>query len=278
MKENLNYILKLLEDEDKRTFKLILEQMKDKTDLFESLVEEYKVSSNTLVRLRLHQLLSHIFYHNLEHYFTNIPILDDGEPDLEAGAFLIARFGCPELDLVYYQGVLDQLAENIREKIKNISKPLYLLKAINDYLFKEEGFDGNQTDYMEADNSFLNLVLERRTGIPISLSVMYLLLAKRLGLPFQGINMPGHFMLKYHQQSFEMYVDPYYSGQLLTKRDCVNFMLFTGFGFKEEFLKPCTNKDILLRMVRNLYRIYQKSDASKATSLQDVMDIIQDTY
>jgi len=136
-------------------------------------------------------------------------------------------------------------------------------------------FTGNSDDYYNPDNSYINKVLEDRRGIPLSLSVVWMFTARRLNLPIVGINLPGHFMLKYNVPKVDIYIDPFNGGKLLSRLDCIRFMVNAGYQFSEQHLTPTTNRQILVRMLNNLAEVYsQKNDALRAEPLKKAVTIL----
>lgn len=131
---------------------------------------------------------------------------------------------------------------------------------MNRYLFTECGFKGNTKNYYEVENSYLNRVIDRRTGIPISLSTVYLLIGKRLQLPVHGIGMPGHFLVKFDSDKYKVFIDCFNGGALLTEKNCARFLTEAGYGFEERFLQRSPTRAILTRMIKNLLAIYSKLD------------------
>src|SRR5205085_5717192 len=120
-----------------------------------------------------------------------------------------------------------------------------------------------------------NKVLERRTGIPISLSAVYLLLGKRLKLPVFGVGMPGHFLVKYEADRYRVFVDSFNGGALLAQKDCARFLDQAGYGFDERYLQKTPSRSILIRMLKNLIAIYNKSqDITKAGRLTRFIEIL----
>ncbi|MEW6325031.1 MAG: transglutaminase-like domain-containing protein, partial [Nitrospirota bacterium] len=177
-------------------------------------------------------------------------------PDLEEGGFLLSRFAYPDIETEGYQGLLDAMAEELRGAIRHERWPDGVIRVINHQLFTEKGFHGNTVHYYDPDNSYLNRVLDRRVGIPITLSAVYLLLARRLDLPIVGIGMPSHFLVKCDVAGRDLYLDPFNAGQSLSKAECASFLINSGYGFKEQYLEPVTDREILVRMMRNLFYIY----------------------
>ncbi len=278
--EDIDNILNLLDDPDEKVFELLSSQIISKGEQFFPYLKEKSFSTeNELLKKRLKTLLNIIYLNNIDQNFRHISLTENGDLDLEEGTLLLATFGYPDLDIQDYKEQLDSLTKNLDEKIKNIADPLALIETMNNFLFIEEGFQGNQIDYMDPNNTYINMVIDRRTGIPITLSVIYLFLAKRLSLPFYGIGMPGHFILQYKKDNFEVFIDPFNSGQILSKQDCMNLLLFSGYGFLERYLDISSNKEILKRMIRNLLLIYkEENNDEKYDKLRDLLNIIDVNY
>ena len=196
--------------------------------------------------------------------------------DLENGAFLIAKLGYPSLQVDRYIQMIEKLAEEVRPWLKQTDSPIERIRIFNLFLFEEKAFRGNQTEYYDPENSFLNRVIDRRIGIPISLSVLYLLLGVRLGLPVQGVGMPGHFLVKVDGPPPFLFVDCFNGGVLLEESDCKKFLTDSGFGFEPWYLDPSPNHLILERMLRNLLGIYQqRQELHRVEKVNDLMAILK---
>ena len=183
--------------------------------------------------------------------------LGQGEQfDLEDGAWLLALTQYPEINTEAYRALLDGYAADIRELLEPDAPPKVILTTINQHLFGELGFNGNNLDYYDPENSYLNRVVDRRTGNPINLCLVYLLVARRLQLPITGIGLPGHFVCRFQSSAEELYVDPFNQGKLLTKADCVQYLVHANFGLRDDYLAPITSRRLLLRVCANLHQIY----------------------
>ncbi len=182
------------------------------------------------------------------------------EPDLNLAyaALLLAAHLTGNFDVDSYLARLDHMAQAIRARVPAAAEQ-ERLATLNEFLFEEFGFRGNAQDYYNPNNSFLNKVLELKTGIPISLSVVYLELGWRLGLPLWGAGLPGHFMVGYGPPAEALYVDVFNRGQTLNEADCFTLAHVPASrqqAFKQEFLRPVTKKALLYRMLLNLKLIY----------------------
>jgi regulator of sirC expression with transglutaminase-like and TPR domain len=183
----------------------------------------------------------------------------DPNPDLVKIALEIASDAYPDLDSGRYIDVIESLVDRVRDRSPVSAKPQYVLGQINWVLFVEEGFSGNSENYYDPRNSYLNEVIDRKTGIPISLSVLYWTLAERLGLPIDGVNLPAHFMLRVDRDGLSVYVDPFHGGVLLDRHGCqrrVSSLLGRQVELTEEQLSGCGPKTVVTRMLRNLKSIY----------------------
>lgn len=197
------------------------------------------------------QLLWHNFYQEI-----NQP---DEQIDLAKAALYYAQAEYPKLNIQKYLDILDAITLEIKPHLPTELYPLKVIKAINFELFDGLGFQGNVQDYYDPDNSFLPKVIENKVGIPITLSVIYLAIAKRLDFPMVGIGMPGHFLIRPEFEDAGIFVDSFNQGEILFKQDCqkkVNQIYQQQVELKASWLKPVSNKQILARMLNNLKFIY----------------------
>jgi len=199
----------------------------------------------------------------------------DDEIDLAEGALLIAKKAYPDLDIGDYLSRIDRLAHAVSERLPAAASETDRILALNRYLFEELGFGPNVEDYYDQRNSFLNDVLERRVGIPISLSVLYIEVGRRVGLPLQGVSFPGHFLVKCKLEQGVVILDPYGSGTSLSLQDLQQRLRATRGGevsraIVAAMLVAADKKQILARMLRNLKAIYvEQGDHNRALSVMD---------
>ncbi|MBD2103826.1 SirB1 family protein [Leptolyngbya sp. FACHB-261] len=189
---------------------------------------------------------------------ARLPDCDLTTEHLVEAAFCIAAQANPSLDIPHYLARLEAMAADLRLQLAEERYPLRLLRGINHYLFNELGFQGNRKQYYDPRNSFLNEVIDRRLGIPITLSILYMALGERVGLPLEGVNFPGHFILRPTQQDLEIYVDPFEQGEILFQQDCQERLnQITGpLPLKPEYLATVGPRRILSRVLTNLKFIY----------------------
>jgi regulator of sirC expression with transglutaminase-like and TPR domain len=191
-------------------------------------------------------------------------------PGLAEPALLIARLGYPRLDPAPYLARLEEMAVAATGRLAASDRSPTghgPIDTLNSYLFEDQGFTGNTTDYDDPRNSFLNQVLDRRTGIPITLALVYIEVARRAGVPVDGVNFPGHFLLRFpfgpdnldDRPDSAVFVDPFHHGTVLSEADC-RALLRKHAGdavpFEPVLLAPATKQQILVRMLMNLKQIY----------------------
>jgi regulator of sirC expression with transglutaminase-like and TPR domain len=179
-----------------------------------------------------------------------------GPLQLEDGVFLLAATEYPEVDMIPFRRRLDDFASTLRGRIATVRSTDEAVARIADFLFGEVGFRGNSEDYYSSENSYLNRVLDRRLGIPISLSALFLLVARRLSVPMHGVGLPRHFVLKFRGRSGEVFVDPFHGGRFLSTRDCLRFLSKAQIPYLADCLRAVTDAEIITRMLGNLLRIY----------------------
>lgn len=170
----------------------------------------------------------------------------------------------PDLDIAQYMMRLDRLATSARDVIPATGSAVAQAEALVGFLFRQLAFAGNEDEYDDPRNSFLNEVLDRGLGIPISLSTLYIAVAERLGLPAYGVGLPGHFIVGVRDATGSLYFDPFHGGARLTLADCLRLVQdTTGYDgpFHMDWLDPASPLDILARMLNNLRAVYVNRQA-----------------
>lgn len=178
------------------------------------------------------------------------------EIDLAQAALLYARDAYPDLDPALYLDQLDEWAADIRSDSRSSIDPL---APLNRFLFDDLRFQGNRRFYHDPRNSYLNQVIDRRLGLPITLSVLYIELARRNGLCVEGVGLPGHFIVRHLDRGGVRYIDPFHQGRVLSRDECRNLVVDLSNGsleFNPAMLEPVDARHILTRMLNNLKNAY----------------------
>ncbi|HTY61284.1 MAG TPA: transglutaminase-like domain-containing protein [Acidobacteriota bacterium] len=203
--------------------------------------------------------------------FAEIAALDEDALSLDRAALAMALEEYPDLDIPEYLRKIDVLATRAEVLIGVDRAPVNVIEGINEALFVQEGLRGNSEDYYDPRNSYLNEVLDRKLGIPISLSLLYMEVSKRIGFPIRGVGFPGHFLVKHVAGEKEIIVDPFNLGRILTWNDCqelLDKMYKDTVTMSASLLQAMGKRTILTRMLYNLKGIYtQKEQYLKALSI-----------
>lgn len=185
------------------------------------------------------------------------------EIDLARAALIVASDEYPDLDLDKYLARLDAMAEHVRPYLPTDRDPRASIAVLNRYLFGELGFAGNRENYYDPRNSYLNDVLERRLGLPITLSIVYLTVGRRLGWPLFGVGLPGHFIVKWEDARTQILIDPFNQGEIMDQarvEERVHDTFHPQARFDPDWLEAVDAKYILIRLLNNLKMIFVHSE------------------
>jgi regulator of sirC expression with transglutaminase-like and TPR domain len=224
--------------------------------------------------------MDHLAYQaHARQLFTEMASGLESRLDLGRAGLLIASEEYPGLDILRYVARLEAMAAAVRPQVCATEDPQEKIEHLNAHLFVERGFRGNTQNYYDPRNSFLNDVLDRKVGIPITISVVYMEVGRRVDMPLQGVGMPGHFIVKYTSAEGDIYVDPFNGGRVLSRQACEE-LIQQVYGepvpFQDTFLATVTKKQILSRILMNLKAIYlHTKQYRKALAVVERLLIIQ---
>jgi regulator of sirC expression with transglutaminase-like and TPR domain len=213
--------------------------------------------------------------------FAALLAAEDSRIDLARACLMIAEDAYPDLSVERYLGDIERLALRLRGRMPQALGAEERVAALNRFLFDDLGYWGNTDDYYDPRNSYLNEVLERRTGIPITLSILYMELGRRIGLPLEGVSFPGHFLVRLRLRAGVLILDPFSGGAPQSEdelRERLQRVIPEGATEElpvaelplEQFLEPATRRQILARVLRNLKGVYR--DAGKPERMLEVLN------
>lgn len=202
--------------------------------------------------------------------------LPDAELDLGRAALLVAREQYPQLPVELYLARLDQLAEEVRGRMGEETAQPVVLGELLATLYERHGFKGNRDAYYDPRNSFLNDVLDRRLGIPLTLGMVLLEVGWRLDLPLEGVNFPHHFLVRYRGDAFDLLIDPFDGGQVRFEDQAQEFLdrVYGGMvRVRPSFLRAASRRDMLVRLLTNLKGLYLNvgDDERAAAALERIL-------
>jgi regulator of sirC expression with transglutaminase-like and TPR domain len=269
----LRSLVALLDDEDPRSLELVRRRLFDLGTSVIPYLEAAREASAPEFAARLDEMTGELRFRELKRDF--LALAAERVPDLETGALLLSRFVRPGTDPEAYRSWLDRVARAVDEGIPEDASVAESAKRLSAHLFQAMGFAGNETNYYDPDNSCLTRVIDTRRGIPVTLSMLYLLIAKRLKLPVYGVGTPGHFLLGFREEGEPHFLDAFRQGRALDASEVRRMLVRNGYEFRPEYLKPCGPREMLARMMRNLLSIYQKTGAAgRAERLSILVEIV----
>src|SRR4051812_2473172 len=211
--------------------------------------------------------------------FEEVLAEKDESLDLARACLLIAQDAYPGLDVERYLGDIERMAIRLRARVAKSGEAEQRVVALNQYLFDDLGYWGNTENYYDPRNSYLNEVIDRKTGIPITLAILYMEIGRRIGLPLEGVSFPGHFLVRLRLHGGTLVLDPFAGGAPQSEdelRERLQRVIPEGAAAEvpvaelplDQFLEPASNRQILARLLRNLKAIYR--DADKPERLLEV--------
>lgn len=273
-KAEIKSLLYLMDDPDPFVQKSVLNRFDELGENAVPLLDEYRLSIKDAEDIqKISDLIHDLTFSGLQADF--LEVLQSGvknRKDLEVAAFTLARFGNPTLRISEYTEKLDHFADivesGIRYKLDERRKMKHLIK----FVFEDLHFKGDTEDYHNPANCFMDQVIERRIGLPISLSMIVMFIARRLEMPFFGVNMPIHFMLNYIGEKEEVLIDPYDNGAVVTYDQCYFFLKKNNIKPKPEHFQMASDVDILVRCIRNLIHSYERKEMPK--KIEDLKQLL----
>jgi len=193
---------------------------------------------------------------------------------------LISYWNNAEIDIPVIVRQLDSMAEEIGSQLPISGHPLAFIDHINLFIFEKYGFRANTTDYYNPDNSFLDRVLETKKGIPITLSLLYMFISRRLQIPLAGVPLPAHFILKFDDGTDEIFFDPFYRGKIYSREECLSYLGKANTANPSEILSGCPDYQILLRMMKNIHLVYSsyKDEPQRITEIDKLLKLVEEYY
>lgn len=261
-KSEIQSLLVLMDDPDPFVQESVNKRFVELGENVVPLLDEYRVDlKQGEEKVKINELIHSLTFEGLQTDFTDALELGiKNRKDLESITFMLSRFRNPTIDTKHYTRKLDHFAEmvapSIRYKLDERKKAKQLFK----FVFEDLNFSGNQQDYHNPENCFIDSVVDRRSGLPISLSMVVMFIARRLDLPVFGVNMPIHFMLTYIGDREEFLVDPFDKGAVVSYDQCYFFLKKNNIEPKPEYFQMASDLDILIRTLRNLIQSYERKE------------------
>jgi regulator of sirC expression with transglutaminase-like and TPR domain len=282
--KEIQALITLLDDPDKDIFQAISNTLLDKgIEVVPDLERAWENSSEISVQDRIENIIQKI---QLNHIHTSLSIwINKGAVDLLEGSFIIAKYQYPDLGFYEILTVIDKIKHDIWLELNDSLTALEKVRVINHIIFDIYKFTGNNSNYYSPQNSYINQVLQSKKGNPITLSIVYTVVAQKLGLPIYGVNLPKNFILAYKDEYHHLYpsgdevlfyINPFNKGAILGRKEIDIFLKQQNIEPEDSFYNPCNNEEILQRVILNLIFSYEKLGyEQKIKDLQSLMKIIK---
>ena len=285
----VNALISLIEDPDESIYLQVRSELKNYgEDIIPHLEHFWELNDfGTLFQTRLEELISSIQYDSV--YNSLKKWIASEEKDLLEGALIINRYGYPGCDEDELRLIVSRIRQDIWLELNDNLTAVEVVRVFNHMLFKVYGFEGDRDSYDQPQNSFFSDVLTNKRGNPLSLSILYGYLAKALDIPLYGVNLPSHFILCYldldpdyrdwgiseKDADILFYVNPFSQGTMLMKEEIDEFLRTHNLPQDERFYKPCSNVDMISRMINNLIHTYiAKNQEDKVRELKSLQSIL----
>ncbi len=273
----LKALIDLLEDPDKEVYKTVKNELIDQgTDIIPNLEDAWEKNFNSLTQDRVEEIIREIQFNSL---IAELKSWIASPKNLLEGWLIISRYQYPELKIISFEEELNKIAEEAKSSIKKYDSDLEKISTLNYILFNKYGFRGNMRNFHSPENSFINDVIENKKGNPLSLSIIYIYICQKIGLPICGINMPKHFIVGFESDnhfdidSIKFYINPFSRGTILNRQDLEKFLKREKIKESSKYFSPCSNKEILKRLINNLLHSY--TYRSKKEKAEDMVTFLQ---
>lgn len=270
-------LVSLLDDEDEQIISHVQEKILSLgTSVIPFLEQEWESNFNSHVQRRIEDLIHTLQYELLKERIKQW--YEGEEQDLLTGLWLIATYQYPDLELIKLKQELEQIYYETWLEFKPDLYPFDQIKLINSVLFNKLKFGANTKNFHSPGNSMINIVLESRKGNPITLCVIYMLVAHKLKLPVYGVNLPNLFVLTYKDERHQQfYINAFNKGLIFSKQDIENYINELHLAPQDSFFQPCSSLEIIRRVFRNLIMSFDKmGEHDKAEEVKELLLLIAD--
>jgi len=284
-KQELQAIITLLEDPDADIYAAVYQSLMDKgVDVVPDLEKAWEVSGSSTIQDKLEDIIQKIQLNFVHKLLSNW--IQDGATDLLEGAYIIAKYQYPDLGFFEIQNPIEKIKHDAWLEMNENLTALEKVRILNHIIYDSHKFTANTTNYYSPQNSYINQLILSKKGNPISLGIIYAAIAQKLGLPIFGVNLPKNFVLAYKDEFNEFlnprakndnilfYINPFNKGAVLGRKEIDFFLKQQNITPDEMFYQPCSNVEIIQRLLLNLIYSYEKLGYEpKIKELQSLLKI-----
>ena len=271
----LHALVSLLDDSDREVKSHVIDKLISiGHPVIPFLEKKWEESFNPAIQKEIEDLVHRLQFSQLKERLIDWKSSPD--KDLLTGLWIINTYQYPDLEFEKLNADMHQIYFEVWTAFKNDLLPYEQVRIINGVLFNSLRFSGNTKNFHSPGNSMLRNVLETKKGNPISLCAIYLLVAKKLGLPIYGVNLPNLFVLTYKSSDASFYINAFNKGLIFSRKDIVNYLEHLKIESREVFFEPCSNQDIITRTLRNLIVAFEKlGEIEKTGEIRELLEIVE---
>jgi regulator of sirC expression with transglutaminase-like and TPR domain len=277
-KSQIEALISLLEDPDNEVFKHVKEKLIELGSISLPMLElAWESNFDSLIQERAEVIIGEIQFNDSKNKLQDW--INSDKKDLLDAWIILSKYQYPDLDILIINQKINELANLINDEFKEEDKAIERVMKMNKVLFKFEKFKGNFRNYHSPENSFINDVLKIKKGNPLSLSMLYLILSKKLKLPIMGVNLPKHFIVAYISEDMtdidpvQFYINPFSLGAIINRKDVELFLTKEKIKHHSYYFTTCGNKEIIKRIVNNL--LYSFSRQGKKEKTQEMLEFLR---
>lgn len=269
-------LISLLDDEDAEVFTHVeREFMTMGESVIPFLEREWEKNFNPIVQKRIEELIHNLHFELLKFRFKNWK--KEGAKDLLEGMWLVATYQYPDIELNKMKEGIEAIFYETWPEMKPEMTTHDQIRTLNNVIFNQLKFGANTKNFHSPSNSMINVVLETRKGNPISLCVIYMLIAQKHRMPIYGVNLPNLFILTFKSETEQFYINVFNKGLIFTRSDIDSYLAHLNLNQLEIFYEPCNNLDIVKRVLRNLLVSFEKlGDSVKMEEITALFNVIAD--
>lgn len=271
----LNALVSLLDDSDREVKNHVRNKIISLgTEIIPFLEQKWETTFNPEIQKEIEELVHDLQFSLLKHRLEDWKNSEDH--DLLTGLWIVNTYQYPDLDYAKLNAEMHQIYFEVWTAFKNDLQPYEQVKIINSVLFNTLRFSANTKNFHSPGNSMLSTVLDTKRGNPISLCSIYLLVAKKLGLPIYGVNLPNLFVMTYKSADITFYINAFNKGLIFSRKDIFNYLDHLKIEPRDEFFEPCETKQIILRTLRNLGQSFEKlGEMEKLEEIKEMIAILE---
>jgi hypothetical protein len=281
-------LVSLLEDPDNEIYQVISDKIiHEGASLIPALEKAWETSENTLFQQRIESIIHKIQFQSTKDLLEQW--VAGGATSLIEGVVYVAKYQFPELNINEIDAYLEKVKQKVWLELNESLTALEKVKVLNHILFGVFGFSGNTTNFFSPQNHYINQLIEYKKGGPVSLSILYSLIAQKLSLPIYGVSLPRNYILAYidryqtanidnpNSKSVLFYINPFSQGAVLGRKEIEHFLEVNKIESKEKYFIPCSNITTIAQLIASLMISYQKIDShQKVEDLKKFLDILSD--